>query len=37
VQQQGLPRLRLGAPNFGVITQTSVAPRLIQFEMKYVF
>jgi len=27
----------LGTADFGVITQTSVALRLIQFGMKYVF
>ena len=31
------PGTTLGTANFGVVTQTSVAPRLIQFGMKYVF
>jgi hypothetical protein len=31
------PGTSLGTATFGVITQTSVAPRLIQFAMKYVF
>ena len=31
------PGTTLGTANFGVITQTSVAPRLIQFAMKYLF
>lgn len=31
------PGTTLGTANFGVITQTSVAPRLIQFGVKYVF
>ncbi len=31
------PGTALGTANFGVITQTSVAPRLIQFGMKYLF
>ncbi len=31
------PGTALGTVNFGVITQTSVAPRLIQFGIKYIF
>jgi hypothetical protein len=31
------PGTNFGTANFGVITQTSVAPRLIQFGMKYAF
>jgi hypothetical protein len=31
------PGTSLGSANFGVITQTSVAPRLIQFALKYLF
>ncbi len=31
------PGTTLGTANFGVITQTSVAPRLIQFGLKYLF
>ena len=31
------PGTSLGTANFGVITQTSVAPRLIQFALKYLF
>jgi hypothetical protein len=31
------PGTTLGTANFGVITQTSVAPRLIQFALKYMF
>ena len=31
------PGTNFGTANFGVITQTSVAPRLIQFALKYVF
>jgi hypothetical protein len=31
------PGTTLGTASFGVITQTSVAPRLIQFGMKYIF
>jgi len=31
------PGTALGTANFGVITQTSVAPRLIQFALKYLF
>ncbi len=31
------PGTILGTANFGVITQTSVAPRLIQFGLKYLF
>ncbi len=31
------PGTTLGTANFGVITQTSVAPRLIQFGLKYVY
>ncbi len=31
------PGATFGTSNFGVITQTSVAPRLIQFGLKYVF
>ena len=31
------PGTTLGTANFGVITQTSVAPRLIQFALKYLF
>jgi hypothetical protein len=31
------PGTNFGTANFGVITQTSVAPRLIQFGLKYVF
>ena len=35
--QFGNPGTSLGTANFGVITQTSVAPRLIQFALKYLF
>lgn len=31
------PGTNFGTANFGVITQTSVAPRLIQFALKYIF
>ena len=31
------PGTALGTATFGVITQTSVAPRLIQFALKYLF
>ena len=31
------PGTTLGTANFGVVTQTSVAPRLIQFALKYLF
>ena len=31
------PGATFGTANFGVITQTSVAPRLIQFGVKYLF
>ncbi len=31
------PGTILGTANFGVVTQTSVAPRLIQFALKYLF
>jgi len=31
------PGTTFGTANFGVITQTSVAPRLIQFGLKYLF
>ncbi|MBL0157060.1 MAG: TonB-dependent receptor [Bryobacterales bacterium] len=31
------PGVTLGTASFGVITQTSVAPRLIQFGLKYLF
>jgi len=31
------PGTNFGTANFGVITQTSVAPRLIQFGLKYIF
>jgi carboxypeptidase family protein len=31
------PGTTLGTASFGVVTQTSVAPRLIQFALKYVF
>jgi hypothetical protein len=31
------PGTSLGTANFGVVTQTSVAPRLIQFALKYLF
>ncbi|MGB7284490.1 MAG: TonB-dependent receptor [Candidatus Acidiferrum sp.] len=31
------PALNAAAPNFGVITAASVAPRLIQFGLKYIF
>ena len=31
------PGTTLGTASFGVITQTSVAPRLIQFGLKYLF
>ncbi len=31
------PGTSLGTANFGVLTQTSVAPRLIQFGLKYLF
>jgi hypothetical protein len=31
------PGANFGTANFGVITQTSVAPRLIQFGLKYLF
>ncbi len=31
------PGTTLGTATFGVITQTSVAPRLIQFAVKYLF
>jgi hypothetical protein len=31
------PGTTLGTANFGVITQTSVTPRLIQFGLKYLF
>jgi len=31
------PGTILGTANFGVITQTSTAPRLIQFALKYLF
>jgi len=31
------PGTTFGTANFGVITQTSVAPRLIQFALKYLF
>jgi hypothetical protein len=31
------PGTTLGTANFGVVTQTSVAPRLIQFALKYIF
>jgi hypothetical protein len=31
------PGTALGSATFGVITQPSVAPRLIQFAMKYLF
>jgi hypothetical protein len=31
------PGTNFGTANFGVITQTSVAPRLIQFGLKYLF
>ena len=31
------PGTTLGTANFGVITQNSVAPRLIQFAVKYLF
>ena len=31
------PGTTFGTANFGVITQTSVAPRLIQFGVKYLF
>ena len=31
------PGTTLGSSTFGVITLTSVAPRLIQFGLKYVF
>jgi len=31
------PGTALGTATFGVITQTSVAPRLIQFGLKYLF
>ena len=33
----GNPGTTLGTASFGVITQTSVAPRLIQFGLKYLF
>ena len=33
----GNPGTTSGTTNFGVINQTSVSPRLIQFGMKYVF
>lgn len=35
--QFSIPGTTLGTANFGVITQTSVAPRLIQFGVKYLF
>ena len=35
--QFGNPGTTLGTASFGVITQTSVAPRLIQFGLKYLF
>ena len=35
--QFGNPGTQYRTANFGVITQTSVAPRLIQFGLKYVF
>jgi hypothetical protein len=35
--QFGNPGTTFGTANFGVITQTSVAPRLIQFGLKYLF
>jgi hypothetical protein len=31
------PGTNFGTASFGVITQTSVAPRLIQFGLKYIF
>ena len=31
------PALNVAAPNFGLITAASVAPRLIQFGLKYIF
>jgi hypothetical protein len=31
------PALNVSAANFGLITATSVAPRLIQFALKYIF
>jgi len=31
------PGTNFGTANFGVVTQTSVAPRLIQFALKYIF
>ena len=31
------PGTTFGTATFGVITQTSVAPRLIQFGLKYIF
>jgi hypothetical protein len=31
------PELDVAAPNFGLITAASVAPRLIQFGLKYIF
>jgi hypothetical protein len=31
------PGTTLQTANFGVITQTSIAPRLIQFGLKYLF
>jgi hypothetical protein len=31
------PALNVAAPNFGTITAASVAPRLIQFGLKYIF
>jgi hypothetical protein len=35
--QFAAPGTALGSATFGVITQTSVAPRMIQFGVKYVF
>ena len=35
--QGATPITRIGVANFGHITSTSVAPRLIQFGIKYLF
>jgi hypothetical protein len=35
--QFAAPGTAVGSATFGVITQTSVAPRMIQFGLKYLF